>query len=701
MKLAEQETLTAAGRVRLWPILALLVLVAVATGLPAGAAAEQASQPASSAAGQLDVSGGTSADPSGHTCAVLDGGSVRCWGFGGGGRLGYGNQSSIGDDETPGSVGPVDLGAGRKAEAIGAGAFHTCARLDDSSVRCWGFGGEGRLGYGNERSVGDDETPGSVGPVDLGAGAAAISAGGGHTCAVLDGGDVRCWGFGNDGRLGYGNGNDIGDNETPASVGPVDLGAGRTATAISAGQNHTCALLNGGDVRCWGFGGQGRLGYASESTIGNDETPGAVGPVDLGAGRTAKAISAGDAHTCALLDGGDVRCWGFGGNGRLGYGNERVIGDDETPGAVGPVDLGAGRTAKAISAGDAHTCALLDDNSVRCWGFGKQGRLGYANTNDIGDDETPGSAGPVDLGPGRTAVATSAGGRHTCARLDDGSVRCWGTGFTGRLGYCNEKDIGDDETPGSAGPVNLTTSDGCAVPPPPPPTPPPAPPAPPAPPVGPCGTPGGAGYLNPAKLRVSRARVLRENRRLDVLAPITSRARGAGVEVTYEGDRRRDTFDAEVTESGAELDHIRFREPITRGQAGLGTGIVNLNYLGDEDTRPELVRLRAASQRAELEVEEIGLSGDRLSARGSVTSRAQGVVRLRFSYVDPDGSPAVHLARATIQDDGDWELEDDQVPAQLAQCGGYLSIQFTGFFERRIRGEQLAYELNAGQTRRP
>jgi alpha-tubulin suppressor-like RCC1 family protein len=643
MKLAEQETLTAAGRVRLWPILALLVLVAVATGLPAGAAAEQASQPASSAAGQLDVSGGTSADPSGHTCAVLDGGSVRCWGFGGGGRLGYGNQSSIGDDETPGSVGPVDLGAGRKAEAIGAGAFHTCARLDDSSVRCWGFGGEGRLGYGNERSVGDDETPGSVGPVDLGAGAAAISAGGGHTCAVLDGGDVRCWGFGNDGRLGYGNGNDIGDNETPASVGPVDLGAGRKAEAIGAGAFHTCARLDDSSVRCWGFGGEGRLGY----------------------------------------------------------GNERVIGDDETPGAVGPVDLGAGRTAKAISAGDAHTCALLDDNSVRCWGFGKQGRLGYANTNDIGDDETPGSAGPVDLGPGRTAVATSAGGRHTCARLDDGSVRCWGTGFTGRLGYCNEKDIGDDETPGSAGPVNLTTSDGCAVPPPPPPTPPPAPPAPPAPPVGPCGTPGGAGYLNPAKLRVSRARVLRENRRLDVLAPITSRARGAGVEVTYEGDRRRDTFDAEVTESGAELDHIRFREPITRGQAGLGTGIVNLNYLGDEDTRPELVRLRAASQRAELEVEEIGLSGDRLSARGSVTSRAQGVVRLRFSYVDPDGSPAVHLARATIQDDGDWELEDDQVPAQLAQCGGYLSIQFTGFFERRIRGEQLAYELNAGQTRRP
>jgi len=235
-----------------------------------------------------------------------------------------------------------------------------------------------------------------------------------------------------------------------------------------------------------------------------------------------------------------------------------------------------------------------------------------------------------------------------------------------------------------------------------PPAPPPVP-TPPAPPVavGPCGNPVAAGFLHPAKLRVSRARVLRGDRRLDVLAPITSRARGADVEVEFQADGRTDTFDAEVTASGSNLDQIRFLEPITSGQAELGTGIVNLNYLGDDDTRPESVRLRAASQRAELDVEEISLIGDRLSGQGSVTSRAEGVVRLRYSYVAPDGSPQVHLAQATIQDDGGWALDDDRVPAQLARCGGYLSIQFTGFFERRIRGEQLAYELDAGQTRRP
>ena len=439
-------------------------MAALATGLPAGAAAEQASQPTVTAAGQLDVSG--SGDPSGHTCALLAEASVRCWGFGGAGRLGYASTSTIGDDEDPGSVGPVDLGVGRTAKAVSAGAFHTCALLGDDRVHCWGFGGEGRLGYASTGTIGDDEPPGSVGPVDLGAArtAKAISAGGGHSCALLDDNAVRCWGFGSDGRLGHPSRINIGDDETPGSVGPVNLGAGRSAKAISAGQSHTCALLDDDTVRCWGFGANGQLGYGNTNTVGDNETPGSVGPVDLGAGRSAKAISAGDGHTCALLDEGSVRCWGFAGNGRLGYANTADIGDNETPGSVPSVDFGPGRTAKAISAGGGHSCALLDDGSVRCWGFGANGRLGYANTNDVGDDEAPASVGPVNLGPGRTAVAISAGGRHTCARLDDSTVRCWGSGANGRLGYCNEADIGDDEAPGSVGAVNLATS-ACRPPP--------------------------------------------------------------------------------------------------------------------------------------------------------------------------------------------------------------------------------------------
>ena len=435
----------------------LVLLVTFAITVPAGAPAEQAAQPSAVEAGRLDAG-------QNHTCAVLESGRVRCWGYGQNGQLGYADTRTIGDDEVPSSAGPVDLGEGRTATALSAGWNHTCAVLDDGSVRCWGFGANGRLGYVNLNiAVGDDETPGSLAPVSLGAGrtATAITAGGGHTCALLDDRSVRCWGFGGGGareiggQLGYGNTNNIGDDETPASAGPVKLGPGRTAMAITAGQDHTCALLDDGNVRCWGQGTGGQLGYGNQDRIGDTETPDTVGPVNLGPGRTAKAISAGDVHTCGVLDDGSVLCWGIGASGQLGYGNTQNVGDNELPGTVGPVNLGPGRTARAISAGDVHTCAVLDNGSVRCWGSGANGRLGYGNLTRIGDDETPGSVGPVALGPGRTATAITAGFHHTCARLDDGNVRCWGYGLFGRLGYANELDVGDDETPGSVGPVRL------------------------------------------------------------------------------------------------------------------------------------------------------------------------------------------------------------------------------------------------------
>jgi alpha-tubulin suppressor-like RCC1 family protein len=192
------------------------------------------------------------------------------------------------------------------------------------------------------------------------------------------------------------------------------------------------------------------------------ETPADVDPVDLGPGRTATAITGGALHNCAILDNGEVRCWGDGDDGKLGYGNQDVIGDDETPGSVGPVDLGPGRTATAIAAGFDHTCAILDDDTVRCWGEDGLGQLGQANTDDItkdnniGDDETPGSVSPVDIGGPATAL--TAASWHTCVVLEGGRVRCWGLGTSGQLGlanFINDGVIGDDEVPSSVGPVAL------------------------------------------------------------------------------------------------------------------------------------------------------------------------------------------------------------------------------------------------------
>ena len=438
------------------PALGLVGLLgALAVALPAPAPAGQSSQATPAPVAQ--VTAGLY-----HSCAMIDDGTVpappgrpvRCWGFSGDGQVGYGNTRVIGDDEVPAAAGPVDLGAGRSAKALAAGDYHSCAVLDNGTVRCWGYGNEGQLGLMNRANVGDNETPGSRGPVSLGPGrtATAITAGGNHTCALLDDGVVRCWGLGEFGQLGNGGTASIGDGEDPGAANPVNLGAGQTATAVTAGAFHTCAIRADGAVSCWGSGINGQLGYAGTGAILD---PSQVGTVDLGPGRTAKAITAGFAHTCAILDNGSVRCWGLNGSGQLGYANTVRIGDNETPAAAGPVALGAGRTAVAISAGGEHTCAVLDDGSVRCWGSPLNGQLGYGNLVAIGDTEPPGSVDPVDLGPGVKATAITAGIYHTCARLETGGVRCWGSAADGRLGHCSRADIGDGEAPSAIEQVDI------------------------------------------------------------------------------------------------------------------------------------------------------------------------------------------------------------------------------------------------------
>ncbi len=426
-----------------WVLLAVLgvVLVGLFSPLVSRASAEQASSGARSAqAGYIDAG-------EEHTCAVLADRSVRCWGKGVAGRLGYGSDANV---LAPAAAGPVNLGPGRDARAIVAGDFHTCAILDDGSVRCWGFGENGRLGYGNRSNV---FTPAAAPPVDLGPGrtARAITAGASHTCAILDDGSVRCWGNGAAGRLGNGNSASVGDDETPGQVPPVNLGPGRTARAIAAGEFHTCAILDNAGLICWGFNASGQLGYGGTADVGDNETPGQVGPVNVG-GRGVVAVSGGTGHTCAILDDGTVHCWGFGANGRLGYGG---TGDITSASAAPAVHIGAGRTATAIASGDAHNCAVLDNGAVRCWGFGGSGRLGYSDTNSIGDTELPDAVGPVNLGSGRSARAITAGFSHSCAALDDGTLRCWGFGGSGRLGYGDEQNVGDDETPATEGPVPM------------------------------------------------------------------------------------------------------------------------------------------------------------------------------------------------------------------------------------------------------
>ena len=175
--------------------------------------------------------------------------------------------------------------------------------------------------------------------------------------------------------------------------------------------------------------------------FGEAPPPGAADPSSHTA--VLMPLSAGGFHTCAILDDGALRCWGSGVSGQLGYGNTITIGDDETPASAG--DVPVGDRVVQVAAGSTHTCALLASASVRCWGSGGQGRLGYGNTITIGDDETPASAGDVPMGDRVVQVAAETS--HTCALNSTGSVRCWGQGSFGRLGYGNINHIGDDEDP--------------------------------------------------------------------------------------------------------------------------------------------------------------------------------------------------------------------------------------------------------------
>ena len=380
-----------------------------------------------------------------HTCIVLSNNSVKCFGMGADGQLGNGTVDNIGDS-TASSVATsnaVSLGTGRTVRSISAGAAHTCALLDNATIKCWGYGAVGALGYGSTANKGD--STGQMGDllpaVALGDRRTAlqISVGSQHSCALLDNYSVKCWGRGTYGQLGIGSTATIGDGagEMGDALVAVSFAAGRSARSIAAGSNHTCAILDNASVVCWGRGSSGQLGQGAITNIGHSgsATVASTPAIDLGTGRTALAISAGDTHTCAILDNATIKCWGFGSNGRLGSGTTNNLGDGagEMGNSLGIVDIGAGRTARAVSAGIAHTCAVLDDATVKCWGDGTNGRLGYGNQNSLGDgaNEMGTNLAAVALGTGRTAFAVSAGGTHTCAVLDNATLMCWGDGSSG------------------------------------------------------------------------------------------------------------------------------------------------------------------------------------------------------------------------------------------------------------------------------
>jgi alpha-tubulin suppressor-like RCC1 family protein len=303
---------------------------------------------------------------------------------------------------------------------LSSGGRHTCVIISNGTISCWGDGVDGQLGHGEWLSR---KVPTQTSSLGNGRIAVAISSGHEHTCAILDNGAVSCWGDNTKGQLGNGMNGILTSKKTPILIS--SLGSGRTAVAISSGHDHTCAILDNGSVSCWGRGSQGQLGNGNTD---DKNTPTLTS--SIGINRTAIALSSGDHHTCVILDNGAVSCWGDGNRGQIGNGEHS---EKLTPTLTS--SLGVGRTAIALNSGGEHTCAILDDSSVSCWGKGNSGMLG---NGDNSDKYTPTLTS--SLGTGRTAVAISSGGGHTCAILDNSSVSCWGGGNSGRLGNGDNSD---------------------------------------------------------------------------------------------------------------------------------------------------------------------------------------------------------------------------------------------------------------------
>jgi alpha-tubulin suppressor-like RCC1 family protein len=326
-----------------------------------------------------------------HTCALLNPGTVKCWGRNDGGTLGDGTYTS--------RLTPVDVvGLTSSVASVSVGLIHSCTVTTTEAAVCWGVWHLGSFRFPTWMPMVVD---------GLSTGVASISSGVINTCVVTTAGAAKCWGSNDFGELG--------DGTTTERQSPVDVvGLSSAVVAISVGSTHACAVTTGGGVKCWGSNTYGQLG---DGTFTDRLTP--VGVTGLASGVV--AISAGNSHTCALTSAGAVKCWGNGFNGQLGNGSTGIL-------SAVPVDVtGLSSGVATISSKDVHTCVVTNTGAAKCWGTNAQGQLGDGTTTDR---STP--VGVVGLSSGVSVI--DAGGAHTCAVMSSGTVKCWGRNTYGELG---------------------------------------------------------------------------------------------------------------------------------------------------------------------------------------------------------------------------------------------------------------------------
>jgi alpha-tubulin suppressor-like RCC1 family protein len=282
--------------------------------------------------------------------------------------------------------------------AIAAGQDFACAVTATGGVRCWGDDLFGELGTGKASSSGSST---AVDVVGLDGPIVQVALGDSFACALARSGKVQCWGDDGDGELGSrAVGSCSEDPCTTRATTVTSLPAG--VVAIGTGELSAYALANGA-IQAWGDNGDGSLANA----MGGGSTPVPVMGLRAQVARLTGGLDTG----CALTAGGGVMCWGWGEHGQIGNG---TMSDAWVATAVTGLTAGV----RAIASGGEHTCALLQDRTVQCWGDNSEGELGNGSTN--------GSAVPVQVTDLSNVQSIAAGEFDTCALLEPGGVKCWG-----------------------------------------------------------------------------------------------------------------------------------------------------------------------------------------------------------------------------------------------------------------------------------
>lgn len=348
-----------------------------------------------------------------HNCDITEG-VVTCWGSNHRGAIGV-DYTTEEEYFVPFKQTSIDLG--EPAIDLALGRDHTCALVESGAVYCWGSNRLGQLGAETVAEI-------VLRPVRVEGLSGVVALGGGdqHTCAVLAAGALRCWGWNHAGQLGNGEASDDGRSNLEISI--ENVGGLRDVVQVDGGLSHTCALTEPGDVYCWGSNEFGKLGDGGDLSHSRPE------PV-LGLPGPAVAIALGEEHSCALVEGGTMYCWGGNLHGELGGGSWSMFG--EINGAPRQVPGLEGVTQ--ITAGEFHTCAVVGAADVYCWGLNDWGQVGFQERHIcLGDPcqyephilESLSDMGDVTI--------ISGGGRHTCALFANGSESCWGHNASGELG---------------------------------------------------------------------------------------------------------------------------------------------------------------------------------------------------------------------------------------------------------------------------